>query len=331
MALILSAAEIMKAISMKEAIYAVRNAYIDCAYSNTYIPKRTTIEMPEGLGITTVLPAYLSRTGVFGIKVASVFPENPKHDLPLVNAMIVLQDGKTGETIAIMDGRLPTAIKTGAATGVATDVLAKKGARTIGLIGAGYQAARQLEAVCEVRPKISEIWIFDTDKEKSELFARKMVTFLSRFQVTLLQAQSPEVTVRGKDVIITVTCSTTPVFNGEHINEGTHINAVGSFTPEMQEVDETTIIKTDKIVTDLREDALEIAGDLIAPLRKGIVREDIIYCEIGEILTGEKQGRERDDEITLFESIGLAALDVAVAETIYRNALKNSLGKQVNL
>lgn len=331
MVLILAGREIPRAISMKQAIQAVKSAYVACTSGEARVPKRTTIDMPEANGIALVLPSYLSTMGVFGAKLVSVFFDNPRHGLPLVSAVILLQDGKTGKPIAIMDGNLPTAIKTGAATGAATDVLARKEVRSVGLIGTGYQAAWQLEAVCEVRPRIREILVFDMDQEKARAFARRMGTFLSRFQVRVIRVESPEEAVREKDIIITVTTSTTPVLDGHWIREGAHINAVGSFTPEMQEIDETTVRRAKKIVTDMRGEALAVAGDLITPIRKGIVSQDVIYGEVGEILSGRKMGREHEDEITLFESIGLSALDVAVARTIYQNALKMGIGQEVEL
>jgi ornithine cyclodeaminase/alanine dehydrogenase-like protein (mu-crystallin family) len=209
--------------------------------------------------------------------------------------------------------------------------LARKDVRSVGLIGAGYQAPWQLEAVCEVRPQIREILVFDIDQERARAFAKRMGTFLSRFHVRIIQIESSEEAVRERDIIVTVTTSTTPVFDGNWLREGTHINAVGSFTPEMQELDETTIIRAEKIVTDVREDALEMAGDLIKPIRRGVVPEDVIYCEIGEILSGKKPGREREDEITLFESVSMSALDVAVARTIHRNAMRMGFGRQMDL
>ncbi len=331
MVLVLSGKEIRKAVSMKQAIEAVKKAYIDRANGNASVPKRTTINVPEANGIAMMLPSYLPKMGVYGTKLVSVFFDNPKHNLPLVSGVIVLHDGKTGEPTVIMDGNLPTAIKTGAATGAATDALARKDVRSVGLIGAGYQAVWQLEAVCEVRPQIREILVFDIDQERARAFAKRMRAFLSRFHVRIIQIESSEEAVRERDIIVTVTTSTIPVFDGNWLREGTHINAVGSFTPEMQELDETTIIRAEKIVTDVREDALEMVGDLIKPIRRGVVREDVIYCEIGEILSGKKPGREREDEITLFESVSMSALDVAVARTIHRNAMKMGFGQQIDL
>jgi ornithine cyclodeaminase len=329
--LILDRKSIAEAISMGEAIEAVKAAYVDCAAGNAVVPNRTTIDIPQSEGTTAILPSYMPRMGVFGAKLVSTFFDNPKLNLPVVNGVIVLQDGKTGEVLAIMDGSLPTAIKTGAATGAATDALARREARSVGLIGAGYQASRQLEAVCEVRPQIDEIRAFDIDHEKCQHFAREMKGFLSRFQARVVPVESSERAVRSADIIITVTTSTTPVFDGKWIADGTHINAVGAFMPEMQEIDETTIRKASKIVTDTREAALEMTGDLVQPIRDGIISEDAIYGEVGEILAGKKKGREREDEITIFESIGLSALDVAVAKAIYENALSRGLGRQVEL
>ncbi|MBW2058154.1 MAG: ornithine cyclodeaminase family protein [Deltaproteobacteria bacterium] len=329
--LVLTRREIQRTISMREAIEAVKAAYLACFTGEASVPKRTTIHLAETRGISQVLPSSLTKMGVFGAKLVSVFFDNPRQGLPLVSAMIVLQDGSTGRPMAIMDGNLPTAIKTGAATGAATEVLARGGSESAGLIGTGYQAAWQLEAICEVRPGIREILVFDVDKDKARGFAREMESFLSRFHVRVTHAESPEQAVRGRDIIVTVTTSTTPVFDGEWISPGVHVNAVGSFTPEMQEIDEKTVMKADKIVTDVREEALEMTGDLIVPIRKGVVAAGVIHAEMGEVLAGQRPAREREDEITLFESVGLSALDVAVAKRIYQNASDRGIGHQIEL
>jgi ornithine cyclodeaminase len=331
MVLILSANDILQTISMKEAIVAVRSAFIDTVNGSAIIPKKSIIETPKDSGITTYLPSFLPRKGVLGLKVASAFRENPNRGLALVNSVIVLQDGKTGEIIAFMDGRLITAIKTGAATGVATDVLAKTESRSAGLIGAGYQAGHQVLAMCEVRPEIRKIDVFDIDKQKCRDFVKKTEKILSRFPARLIPVETPEEAVKEKDIVITVTSSATPVFDGRCISEGVHINAVGSFTPHMQEIDEITIARADKVVTSIRDDALERAGDLIAAIRKGTEPKDIIYGELGEILIGKKPGRESDNEITIFESMGLSTLDISVAAKVYQNSLRYDLGHQMSL
>lgn len=329
--LILPVKEVQAILSMREAIEAVRDAYLAYSEGEAIVPKRTTIDVKENDGVSMVLPSYVSRMGVLGTKLVTVFFHNPAQGLPLVNAVIIIQDGKTGKPLAIMGGRLPTAIKTGAATGVATSLMAREDARSVGLFGTGYQAPWQLEAVCEVRSGVREIWVFDIDQRKSREFTERMHTFLSRFQVEVHAAGSPQEAVRGRDIIVTVTTSTTPVFNGDWIEEGAHINAVGSFTPDMQEVDETTLLRAGKVVTDVREDALEMKGDLIKPLSRGIVSVDVIDCEVGEILSGKKPGRERTEEITLFESVSMSALDVAVAQKIYENALEAGVGQKIDL
>lgn len=332
MTVVLSGKEVEKAVSMNEAIEAVREAYIDSAKGKSCIPKRSIIEIPEHHGVTSFLPSYLPRREVLGIKLASVYRDNPNAGLPLVHSVVVLLDGKTGQIIAFMDGRLLTAVKTGAATGVATDVLARKDSRSLCLIGSGYQAAHQIEAVLETRPKIAEISVFDSDRQKSKNFIERIQrTVMSGSPVRFVSAGTPEEAVEEKDIIITVTSSMTPVFDGRYVKEGAHINAVGSFTPDMQELDETIIARTDKIVTDNRADALEMAGDLIVPMKKRQISDDIIYGELGEILAGRKPGRESDKEITLFESIGLSALDMAVATTIYHNSLRLGIGSHMNL
>jgi len=329
--LILTRESVSQAIRMKEAIEAARAAYRDCATGDAVVPERITIDMPRRNGTTAILPSHMARMGVFGAKLVSTFFDNPRLGLPTVNGIVVLQDGATGEVLAILEGNLLTAIKTGAATGVATDLLAREGARSVGLIGAGYQAPRQLEAVCEVRPTIREIRVFDIDGERAQGFAKDMRAFLGRFEARIVAAASAREAIQGADIVITATTSKTPVFDGRWLGAGAHVNAVGAFMPQMQEIDETALERADKIVTDTRGDALAMSGDFVQPMREGRFAASDIHAEVGEIVAGRKAGRESEDEITLFESIGLSALDVAVAKAAFENAVEKGLGTSVDL
>ncbi|MFQ5341437.1 MAG: ornithine cyclodeaminase family protein, partial [Anaerolineae bacterium] len=213
--------------------------------------------------------------------------------------------------------------RTGAGSGLATELLAREDAEVVAVFGAGAQARTQLEAVRTVRP-IREVRIVSRTRESAQQF----VDEIEGVEARVLDDRSAA--VRGAGIIIAATTSSTPVFDGRDVEPGTHINGIGSYTPEMQEVD-ATVVQRAKIVVDQREAALAEAGDLIIPIRQGLVRAADIYAELGEIVNGEKAGRTSDDEITFFKSVGNAAQDVATARWVLRAAEERGLGTVVAL
>lgn len=227
-----------------------------------------------------------------------------------------------------MDGGYLTALRTGAASGAATDLLARTDAETAAVIGAGRQARTQLLAIAAVRP-IQRCWVFSRRRESAETMIAELQPQLA--SIELLVADSPTEAARDADVICAATNSATPVFNGHDLKPGVHINGIGSYTHEMQEVDFTTLRRASKIVVDERNAALAEAGDLIIALNQGEIRQEDIYAELGEIAAGLKPGRQRDDEITYFKSVGNAVQDAAVAQAIYQQALKENLGVEFDL
>ncbi len=320
----------MKAITMLEAINAVEAAFTDYYLNRAKIPLRTRIHCDEANGDLLFMPAYMSDLGGMGIKIVSVFPNNINCGKPTISAVVLLNNVETGEPLAIMDATHLTALRTGAASGVATKYLANKQASKLALFGTGGQALRQLEAMLEIRP-IEEVYLFDTDKNRVKDFVMLSEKELSRFNFKIKVANTPRDAVLDADIVVTATTSRKPVFSGNDFKPGAHINGMGSYTPEMQEIDETTITRADKIVIDSFEASFKEAGDLVIPIGKGRLRQEDIYCEIGKITCGEISGREREEEITFFKSVGIAAQDISVAKLIYENALLKGLGETVDI
>jgi len=225
-----------------------------------------------------------------------------------------------------MDGTVLTAMRTGAASGAATDLLARRDARTAAIFGAGVQGRTQLEAVCAVRP-IREAWVYDVGPERAAAYADEMS---QRLSLPVRVAESPAEAVRQADVICTATTSSSPVFDDADVRPGTHINAVGAYTPHMQEMPAETVLRA-RVVIDHREASLAEAGDLLIPLQQGVMTEDHIYAELGEVAAGHKPGRASPEEITLFKSVGVAVQDVAAAGAVLEAAQRLGLGTEVAL
>jgi ornithine cyclodeaminase/alanine dehydrogenase-like protein (mu-crystallin family) len=243
--------------------------------------------------------------------------------------LVAVVDAETGCPAAVMDGTYLTALRTGAASGAATDLLARMDARVAAVFGAGVQGRTQLEAVCQVRD-IEKAWVYDVNREAAEKYAEEMRGRGGRIPGDITVASSPTEAVREADVICTATTATSPVFADADLKAGVHINAIGAFTPEMQEVPEQTI-KRARLVVDSREACWAEAGDLIIPRHKGLISEDDIYAELGEIAAGTKRDRESDEEITFFKSVGNAVQDVSVARKVLEEAGRLGLGLEVEL
>jgi ornithine cyclodeaminase/alanine dehydrogenase-like protein (mu-crystallin family) len=264
-----------------------------------------------------------------GAKIVSVFPRNAKANMPIIHALVVLVNPDTGQPAAVMDGTYMTALRTGAASGVATELMARTKASVAAIIGAGIQGRTQLEAVCTVRA-IKKVWVYDCVPETASAYAEEMREYGSPIPADITVAESPAQAVREADIICTATTSAQPVFEDGDLKPGVHINGVGSYTPEMQEIPSQTVVRS-KVVVDSRQASLAEAGDLIIPLKEGLINDKQIHGEIGEVAAGKIPAREFDDEVTFFKSVGLAVQDVAVSELIRRQAEELSLGKEVEI
>ena len=316
---ILSAADVRAALPMPKAIDAMRHAYSQLSADKAVAPPRQHISTDKG--VTLIMPAYLPERSEFGIKVVSVYDDNLNLNLPRITATVLVLDPATGVPKAFMDGASLTAIRTGAGGGLAADLLARKDAKRVGLFGAGVQARAQLQAVMAVR-NITSVNLISRTQASAQQLATEISEWRDAQEVNIVST-SQEV-VEDADIVICATTSATPLFDGNALKPGTHITAVGTFVPEKREVDTTTIRRAHRIVVDSREACLEEAGDLIIPNAQ-------IDAEIGEIVNGDKPGRESDDEITFFKSVGVAVQDAVAAAAVLAAAEAEGLGTVVEM
>jgi len=323
--LFLSAKDVEKAISMKETIAAMRNAFLQLATGEAVVPLRSNIDMPKENAGALFMPAYLPDISKISLKTVTINKDNPERGLPMIQAMVMIFDAVTGSPVAVMDGEHLTAMRTGAVSGLATDLLARKDATVVAIIGTGAQGKTQLEAVCEVRD-IKKAIVFDLNKECAYAFAEKMS---KKLNIEVSPAISPY-DISMADIICTATSSNRPVFDDANLRTGVHINGVGSYRPDMCEIPAETIVRA-KVVIDQSTAALSEAGDLIQPIEKGLINRDHIHAELGEILDGKKAKRENEEEITVFKSVGVAVQDLATAHKVIESARKLGLGTEVSL
>src|SRR5262245_22771106 len=326
---LLTRSDVRRSISMREAVEVAKRAFIELSAGRADVPLRIALSQPKCAGVTLVMPGSVSDSESLAVKVVSVHDRNAERDLPLVNAIVVVIDPATGRAVAAMEGGYLTSLRTGAASGAATDLLARQDAEVAAIIGAGAQARAQALAVAAVRP-IKRIWIYSRRRKQVDEMIVEMRPQLGPL-IELLAADSPSQAVREALVVCAATTSSTPVFDGDDLRPGAHVNGVGSYKPEMQEIDCVTLRRASKIVVDSREAAMAEAGDLIVAIERGEIQSSDIYAEIGEIAAGMKPGRQNDDEITYFKSVGNAAQDVAVAQAIYQRALQEGLGVEIDL
>lgn len=326
---ILTGEEVRQVVTMAQAISSVKEAFLQLSTGKSILPLRTQVSVEDPDGVTLFMPAYLSASDALGAKIVSVFPRNVNKDLPTIHALVVLVNPETGQPAAVMDGSYLTALRTGAASGVATDLLARTEASVAAIIGAGIQGRTQLEAVCTVRA-IKKAWVYDCLPDAASAFAKEMKEHGDPLPADISVADSAAQAVQEADIICTATTSSEPVLEDGDLKPGVHINGVGSFTPEMQEIPSLTVVRS-KVIVDSRSASLAEAGDLIIPLKEGLINEEHLHGEIGEVAAGKIAGREFEDEITFFKSVGLAVQDVAVAELIRRQAEELGLGKEVEI
>lgn len=325
MPLLLTRQDVMSVLDMDTCMNAVEKAFAEMADGTAVLPLRIAITPPDGLAL--YMPAYLKQMGALACKVVTVYKKNPERfSLPTTIGKVLLQNPESGEVICIMDGGYLTAVRTGAASGVATKYLARRGGGQVaGVFGAGVQAKMQLWAVAEAR-ELSKALVYDISGEAADAFISELEPKLG---LEIEKAGNPE-EVLGADIICTATSSPTPVFDGTALREGTHINGIGSHTPGARELD-TEAVRRSKLVGDSREACFNEAGDIMIPLKEGAFGEDHFYADLGEIVTGKKPGREDDKEITLFKSNGLAIQDAAAARVVYDRAVEGGIGKEVTV
>ncbi len=323
---ILKQADMKKVFSMKDAVQADKDALELYSSGRSDIPLRVNLDVPEHQGQSLYMPGYAAAANALGVKIVSVYPKNIEKGLTSVPATMVLVNNETGEVCSLMDGTFLTRIRTGAVSGAAADVLARKDSRVFALFGTGGQAETQLEAVLTVRP-IQIVKVFDISAERAENFAERMSkAFGEKFHVRIVAAKSSDEAIEDADIITCVTTTKTPVFDGRKVKKGCHINGVGSYTPEMHEIDEYSVTHADKVYVDTRDGVLNESGDLIIPIKNGTFKPENVTGELGEVISGKVPGRTSEDEITIFKTTGSAVLDIVTARRIYESALEKGIG-----
>jgi alanine dehydrogenase len=323
MAILLSRSDVARLLDMGEVIDIMKGAFSDLATENAVLPQRTPIPVPDHSGVALFMPAYLKGMGALGAKMVTVYKDNMSlHNLPTVLGTIALMDEQTGAPVALMDGGYLTAMRTGAVSGLATRLLARKNAELHALFGTGGMARAQAWAVDCARD-IRKLILFSVDpKEKREAF-RDSLRDIMRCEIAL--SDDPQRAVAEADILTLITSAKDPVIDGDWLKPGTHINGIGSHAPKMREIDSKTVAKA-KIVCDLVEACKAEAGDFMIPAEKGEWSWDRVHGSLGDVVSGKIPGRVDDSEITLFKSVGLAVQDISTAHYVYQKAKREGIG-----
>jgi alanine dehydrogenase len=283
--------------------------------------------------VVLFMPAFVPRSeyapASVGAKIVSVFTGNRDRGLPTINAVVVVVDPETGVPLGLLEGAVITSLRTGAVSGAATDLLARADATTLAIIGAGTQGVTQAAAVCSVR-EITDIRVADLSEDAVSTFAERLSAWAPDSASLVRRATSARDAVFGADIICTATTSVRPVFEDAWLSDGVHINAVGAYTPAMQEIPDETIARA-RIVVDTVEAAMHEAGDLIQAIERHAIQRSAVSTELGDILTGTSRGRQNRTEITFFKSVGNAIQDMIVAGAALRAAQQTSIGLEFSL
>jgi ornithine cyclodeaminase/alanine dehydrogenase-like protein (mu-crystallin family) len=324
---ILSRPDIEQLIDMREVIALMRELFVEIGSGSVAMPQRSAITLRGGKDTVLFMPGHVGRMNSVGVKVVSVFPDNPAtNGRSTINATVLLNDAETGEILAMMDGGHVTALRTAAVSAVATDLLALAGGHRLGVFGAGVQARSHVEAILAVRP-IDCVSVYAPNQER----ARGLVDAFRangangcRFDV----APSPDAIASGCDIIVTATTSRTPVFDGRLLAPGTHVNAIGAFRPQDRELDDETIRRA-RVFVDSRDQAMAEAGDVIIPIASGTVAPNAVLGDLAELVANRHCGRQSPEDITVFKSVGLAVEDIVVAALVLKKAAAANVGTVV--
>lgn len=319
---LLSQSDIKQCVSMKEAIETMRAAFLEMAQGHVIQPLRTIIPIASKNAATLTMPAYLSQSQGLGVKIVSSFPENVNVDKPSINGVIVLLDANTGIPVALLEASYLTALRTGAISGLATELLAPNDAKTLCMLGAGAQAPTQIEAITTVR-NIEKINIWSRDINRANHVVK---TLKDRYPI-ITSCEKIQDALCDADIICTATPTTTPLFQLSDIKSKAYICAIGSHARSMQEVSLDIMAKAD-IVVDQKEVALREAGEVIAAIEAGLIQDNQLIA-IGTLLSQPKP--LLSSELIVFKSVGLAIQDTSIAHLVYQNACTQQLGFNYDL
>lgn len=318
MPLWLSEADVRATLALPELIDGMERALAAFSAGRVDQPVRTAIEVRDRTFFAS-MPAYDGGNGILGAKLVTVFPENAARGLHTHLAAISLFDAATGELAAVMDGRYITELRTAAASAVSVRHLARQDATALAILGSGVQARSHLQALRLVR-EFRQIRAWSPTAEHLNAFARGPVR----------AAKSAEEAVRGADVVLIATSAVTPAIASEWVSEGAHAIAIGACRPSQREIDPELVARA-VLFTDSRAAILKESGDVLQSMREGRFSEEHVRAELGEVINGSKPGRQSNDQVTLFKSLGLAIEDLTAADLVYRRARELGRGMEVAL
>ncbi len=309
--------DVRRRLPMPKAIEAMARAFAAYSQGRVKMPLRLRLQVPAHEALVLHMPAYLhdEHGEALAVKIVSVYPHNPAKGHPVIYATVLVLEPDTGRPLATLEGNTLTAIRTAAASGLATRLLAREDAHVLAVFGAGVQARSHIEAICTVRP-IERVWVYAPTREHVEALIEEMA---GRGPVPrdVRLAETPSQAMAEADIVCTTTTSATPVFRDEDVRPGMHINAIGSYSREMVEIPLETVARA-YVVVDSRESVRAEAGEIAQALDRGLISEEHLV-ELGEIVVGRKPGRTHQEQITLFKSVGLAVQDVAAAQAVLEN------------
>lgn len=323
--LVLSQTEIRELLPMDRCIDLMAVALTGLSSGEAVNPLRNGFLLPDRSGFLAVMPGYTAEPAALGLKVIAIFPDNHGSELDSHQGIVALFDTRNGRPLAILEASEITAIRTAAASGLATRLLAREDASELAILGSGTQARTHLEAMAAVR-SLTKVRVFSPHREHREDFAARA----RRRDLPVAAVDSAEEAVRGADLICTTTTSADPVVHSDWIQPGAHINAAGSSVANARELDTESVVRA-RLFVDCRESTLNEAGDFLIPKKEGAVVDDHIQGELGEILVGKIPGRQSEDEITLFKSLGVAVEDLVAATYVYNEAKSRGVGTEVEL
>lgn len=325
--LVVNQTDVERLLPMDDCIRVTAKAFEALANGDAINPHRLKLRLSDALGALSSMPAYLGDVHTMGVKVISIFPGNQNTQYDAHQGAVLLFETTNGRLLAIIDATAITAIRTAAASGVATQVLARQDAEHLTLLGSGVQAHTHMTAMLHACATIKQVSVWSRTPDHARRFAQ---TESIQHGVDVEPVTTVRQAITGADVICTTTAAQTPILMGEWIEPGTHINAVGSGTASRRELDTLAVVRS-RLFVDTRESARTEAGDFLIPKQEGAIDDDHIQGEIGELLLGHVPGRTSPDEITLFKSTGLAIEDVASAHHVYQRALEQNLGTPIDL
>ena len=305
---------------MDSCVRLMRAALTALSRGDVVLPLRSKMWLPDRSGLLGLMPGYLGYPKSFGLKVVTVMPGNHGTPYDSHQGVVMLFGVEHGEPLGVIDASAITAIRTAAASGAATDALARADAGDLALIGSGVQARTHLAAMRAVRP-LRRVRVWSRSRANAERFAHAE----SSAGIPIEVGKTAEETVRDADLVCTTTSSKEPVLEGAWLAPGAHVNAVGACFPTTRELD-TEAVRRARLYTDCRESCVNEAGDFLIPRHEGAITDAHLVGEVGEVLLGRVPGRRSSDEITIYESLGVAVEDLAAAHAIHRRALETGGG-----